>query len=134
MPCHGIVSIYTSIFVRCDSPPKLRISSVIYLRLKPRNSASFEFPENLVDLVSSLIFLTLGHFHNSKTHKNLFNIPRKCASIHSTNGKVHFQSTPEKNLKKFKFLRNTSYLVSNENSVIKECVEHMLYTLGSLVS
>ena len=72
----GIVSIYTSIFVRCDWPPKLRISSVIYLRLKPRNSASFEFPENLVDLVSSLIFLTLGHFHNSKTHKNLFNIPR----------------------------------------------------------
>ena len=26
------------------------------------------------------------------------------------------------------------YLVSNENAVIEECVEHVIYTLGSLVS
>ena len=52
-----------------------------------------------------------------------------------TDGKVHFQSTPEeKNQKNSIQLPNTVCLVSNESSVIEECIEHVLYTLGSLVS
>ena len=44
-------------------------------------------------------FFTL--LFSSKTCKNFFFvIPRKCASIHFTNGKVRFQSTPEKKSEK----------------------------------
>ena len=40
----------------------------------------------------------------------------------------------KKNQKKFNLTAKHDGLVSNENSVIEEYVEHMLYTLGSLVS
>ena len=66
------------------------------LKSRKSSSSSFKFPKNWFDLVSLSIFLMPGHFFNSKTCKNFFISQEKCTSVHSTNGKVHSQSTPEK--------------------------------------